>query len=124
MSCPLTVASPEVGCSSPHSIRMQVVLPLPFGPRNPKMVPFGTVKVSASTAVKLPNRFVSAFSSMAFMAVTRFLPCIRSWLPFSDPLHRRIHARLHARIRALEAQSHREYLLAALVGRLQVGGRE
>ena len=31
----LHVPEPESGLSSPHSMRMEVVLPLPFGPRKP-----------------------------------------------------------------------------------------
>ena len=38
---------------------MVVVLPAPFGPRNPKMMPRGTVKVRSSTTVVDPNRFVN-----------------------------------------------------------------
>src|SRR2546430_2216340 len=33
------VARPLFGCVSPHNIRIVVVLPAPFGPRKPKMVP-------------------------------------------------------------------------------------
>jgi hypothetical protein len=39
---PFTSASPEVGVSSPQSMRMVVDLPAPLGPRKPKISPFGT----------------------------------------------------------------------------------
>ena len=35
MSCPATLAVPDVGLSSVVSIRTVVDLPAPFGPRNP-----------------------------------------------------------------------------------------
>jgi hypothetical protein len=40
-------------------IRIADVLPAPFGPRNPKASPGATSKSIPSTAVSLPNRFVS-----------------------------------------------------------------
>jgi hypothetical protein len=46
-------------------MRIVVVLPLPFGPRKPKISPLGTSKSTASTAVKSPKRFVSPRTSMA-----------------------------------------------------------
>ncbi len=45
-------------------MRMTVDLPDPFGPRKPKMDPFATEKLTESTAVKCPKRFVSAEHSM------------------------------------------------------------
>src|SRR6476661_3487190 len=53
------VAVPAVGRTRPSSMRSVVVLPLPFGPRKPVIRPDSTVKVSSSTAVKVPNRLVS-----------------------------------------------------------------
>ena len=44
----------RVGGARPISILMVVVLPAPFGPRNPKKQPRGTVSVSPSTAALLP----------------------------------------------------------------------
>src|SRR5688500_9324206 len=54
-STPATTALPLVGASSPVSILMVVVLPAPFGPRNPKISPDCTLKLTAFTAVKSPN---------------------------------------------------------------------
>ncbi len=38
-SKPATVPAPELGWSSPHSMRMVVVLPAPLGPRKPNTSP-------------------------------------------------------------------------------------
>ena len=48
---PFTAMVPEVGCKRVVSILMVVVLPAPFGPRNAKMLPFGTSKEMSFTAV-------------------------------------------------------------------------
>ena len=48
------VACPLVGRVRPQSIRMVVVLPAPFAPRNPKISPAGTENESASTALVRP----------------------------------------------------------------------
>ena len=51
-------AVPAVGIMKPASMRIVVDLPAPFGPRNPSTSPRATLKVTLSTAVKLPNRLV------------------------------------------------------------------
>src|ERR1035441_1585337 len=56
-SKPATTARPEVGLSSPQSMRMVVDLPAPFGPRNPKTSPLLTSRLIRSTATKPPKRF-------------------------------------------------------------------
>jgi hypothetical protein len=66
---PATVADPEVGSSTPMSIRMAVVFPAPFAPRNPNTSPGSTWKVIASTAVKVPKRRVRARASMAWLVI-------------------------------------------------------
>src|SRR5437899_424514 len=43
----------------PHSIRITVDFPDPFGPRKPKIEPLATENETWSTAVKVPNRLVS-----------------------------------------------------------------
>src|SRR5687767_12820302 len=58
---------PDVGSSSPVRQAMVVLLPAPFGPRNPKNVPAGTAKVSDSTATTSPNSFRSPITSMALL---------------------------------------------------------
>ena len=74
MSNPATVPPPSVGRLRPHSIRIAVVLPAPFAPRNPKISPRPTSKLMWSTAVKLPNRLVSPFVSitLSFIGTVQF----------------------------------------------------
>src|ERR1035441_10589981 len=54
-SYPATIARPDVGLSSPQSIRIVVDLPAPFGPINPKTSPLRTSRLIRSTATKSPN---------------------------------------------------------------------
>src|SRR5688500_16269425 len=58
VSYPNTSARPAVGSSNPRKTRIAVVLPAPFGPRNPKTMPFGTSSVRASSARTDPNCIV------------------------------------------------------------------
>ena len=60
MSSPATVAVPSVGSSSPHSMRIVVVLPEPLGPSRPKTSPRGICSVRRETAVTAPKRRVSS----------------------------------------------------------------
>ena len=64
-SKPATRPRPEVGVSSPHSIRMVVDFPAPFGPRKPKISPLGTFSETWSTATKSPNVFTRSSISTA-----------------------------------------------------------
>src|SRR5882762_1666807 len=57
MSRPATVTRPEVAAVNPAIIRMVVVLPAPFGPRNPTISPFPTVKDRSWMIVLAPYRF-------------------------------------------------------------------
>src|SRR5438477_7550817 len=57
-SMPATRAVPSLGSRMPQSIRITVDFPEPFGPRNPKIEPFVTERVTWSTAVNEPNRLV------------------------------------------------------------------
>ena len=57
-SIPAIRTAPAVGLRMPAIIRSVVVLPAPFGPRNPNNSPCGTVRSMESTAVKVPYRFV------------------------------------------------------------------
>jgi hypothetical protein len=52
-------ARPLVGVASPSNMRSVVVLPAPFGPRNPVIVPSSSSKDRSSTATTPPNRFIS-----------------------------------------------------------------
>ena len=53
-SWPLTRMRPDVGFSNPAIMRIVVVLPAPFGPRKPWISPGATLRLTPSTAVKLP----------------------------------------------------------------------
>ena len=61
---PPNVAVPAVARTSPSSTRRVVVLPAPFGPRNPVTRPGSTVKLRSSTAVTCPNCLLSPEISM------------------------------------------------------------
>src|SRR3954451_2082921 len=63
MSLPLSSIDPEVGVSSPATIRSVVVLPQPDGPRRAKNDPAGTSRAIDLTAVKRANSLVSCRSS-------------------------------------------------------------
>ena len=54
MSWPAITAVPSVGGRKPVSMRMEVVLPAPLGPRNPTTSPFPTLKETPSTATMSP----------------------------------------------------------------------
>src|SRR5512138_1459523 len=64
-SMPRTRALPEVGRSSPHSMRMVVDLPAPFAPRKPKISPSFTAREMPSTALKAPKCRLSSRISTA-----------------------------------------------------------
>ena len=51
--------------SRPVSILITVVLPLPLGPRKPKISPAFTSKLTSLTAVKLPKRRTRFCAEMA-----------------------------------------------------------
>jgi hypothetical protein len=55
MSWPSMTNASEVGAMRPAIIRMVVVLPAPFGPRNPWISPDPTSMLTPSTARKRPN---------------------------------------------------------------------
>jgi hypothetical protein len=57
-SCPATLAVPDVALARVQRILMVVVLPAPFGPRNPKVSPRSTSKSIPRTASISPYRLV------------------------------------------------------------------
>ena len=69
-SPPSTECVPEVGNTSPSSIRIVVVLPEPFGPRKPYTDPAGTARSRESTAVAAPKRLVSPADAIAALIRT------------------------------------------------------
>ena len=62
-STPPIRISPSSGCSKPAIIRSDVVLPHPDGPSSERNSPVLTWKETAFTAVRSPNRFVTARNS-------------------------------------------------------------
>src|SRR5580700_1565234 len=62
MSYPATVAVPPVGVRKQVSMRMVVVFPAPFGPRNPTIWPCLTSNEIWSTAMVRAYLFVSPFT--------------------------------------------------------------
>src|SRR5262249_40420819 len=66
---PAIIAVPRVGAINAESIRTVVVLPAPFGPKNPKTVPLGIANVKSSTATKLSKVRVKWDVSMAFIEI-------------------------------------------------------
>src|SRR5487761_220639 len=65
MSIPSMRAVPDVGVSSPHSLRNVVVLPAPLAPRKPKISPRSTAKLTPLTALTTPYRLTSCLASTA-----------------------------------------------------------
>src|SRR5580692_11574177 len=66
MSNPATVAVPLVGVRKQVSMRIVVVFPAPFGPRNPTIWPFWTSNEIWSTATVCAYRLVSPVTVIFF----------------------------------------------------------
>src|SRR5712691_8511774 len=64
-SNPSTRPWPLDGVMIPHSMRMVVVLPDPFGPRNANTSPSPTSNDRRSTAIRSPYLFVNSRASTA-----------------------------------------------------------
>ena len=62
---PATLNRPRVGSRIVVSMRIAVVLPAPFGPRNPSTSPDSTENVMSSTASCSPYRFAMPCASTA-----------------------------------------------------------
>src|SRR5262245_32381417 len=62
---PATVARPEVGVTIVPSVRTVVVLPAPFGPRNPNTSPYPTSNETSWNATRSPNRLPSPCTDRA-----------------------------------------------------------
>src|SRR6267143_6791204 len=90
-SRPSTKAEPPLSGKRPVSILMTVVFPLPLGPRNPKISPFSTRKLTSLTAVKLPKRLTRCSAEMA--------ACGRdcAWVAIVSALRFQFHIGGHAR---------------------------
>src|SRR5512138_764862 len=70
MLTPSTTASPDVGGSTPASMRSVVVLPAPSGPTMPNNSPGATSKVTRSTAIVSPKWRDRSRTSMAWAGVS------------------------------------------------------
>src|SRR5204863_9008211 len=71
---PAMLGLPPVGCVRPHNIRTVVVLPAPFAPRKPKIVPEWIVSETPRTACMSPKLLVKLSSTItgAFMCESAF----------------------------------------------------
>ena len=65
------VTAPLSKSTSPNTERMAVVLPAPFGPRNPVIRPGRAVKVQPSSAQRAPNVLVAARNSSIPLSPSR-----------------------------------------------------
>ena len=61
---------PAVGDTKPKRIRIVVVLPEPFGPRNPNTLPAGTARFTPSSTLARPKRLDSPSVAMASGSTT------------------------------------------------------
>src|SRR5574337_1136500 len=66
-SMPATRTLPSLGERKPVMMRIVVVLPAPFGPRNPRISPFCTWKLTSETASVGPYRLVRFSTSIIRM---------------------------------------------------------
>src|SRR6476620_7238733 len=105
-------ARPSVGFKMPHSIRMTVDLPEPFGPRKPKIEPLATANETRSTAVNGPNRRVRFSHSIMGSALTESKNNVAR------------HASAQGIVLIFEAYFDREHSLHALLHRLHVAWGE
>src|SRR5258708_6128482 len=77
MSKPRTRPWPLVGVMIPHSMRIVVVLPEPFGPKKAKTSPSRTSSDSRSTAISSPYAFVNSSAlTAAVMSIERLAEAI------------------------------------------------
>src|SRR5690242_17654165 len=121
-SMPSTCASPPLSGSKPVSILMTVVFPLPLGPRNPKISPFSTRKLTSLTAVKLPKRRTRCSAEMAISPWVWEETAMGLFPRFQ--FHVCGHARKDAASRIVDADLYAEDLMDALLLRLHVARQE
>src|SRR6478735_7603138 len=69
---PRTLAVPLVGARKQVKMRIVVLLPAPFGPKNPTTSPFSTSKLILSSARTDPKRFVRSLAWIITSAVISF----------------------------------------------------
>ena len=71
---------PDVGCDTAEIMRMVLVLPAPFGPRNPKLSPRSMAKPTPLTASKSPKRFTSWRASRMGLDVAKLMCAFSPYL--------------------------------------------
>src|SRR4051794_36180516 len=98
MSKPTTVPEPPLGSKMPHSMRMVVDLPAPFGPSTPKISPRRTCNDTSFTATSEPKRRDSERVSMMISGSLTSLA--------SRQLHEGRHARAQLLFRVIDAHAH------------------
>src|ERR1700730_1873584 len=116
---PSTQASPSLRGSRPVSILMTVVLPLPFGPRKPKISPFSTRKLTPSTATKSPKRRTRFLAKMEASSgrcpLLAGINLIRSF-----QLHVSRHAATHTARGVIDANFYTDYFMHPFAAGLHV----
>src|SRR5262249_24210995 len=125
---PSTVASPPLSGSRPVSILMTVVLPLPLGPKKPKISPLATSKLTPFTAVNLPKLRTSPRAAMAGSAAGAppfgFWPERDKGSASTFQLHVGGHAGQDMPGRVVDAHFHAEHLVHAFFTRLYVARKK
>src|ERR1700686_5414158 len=122
-SRPSTQADPSLRGSRPVSILMTVVLPLPLGPRNPKISPFSTRKLTPSTATKSPKRRTRFLAEMEASSgrcpLAADINLIRSF-----QLHVSRHAAAHTTSGVVDANFYADYFVYAFAPGLHVARKK
>src|SRR5690349_500833 len=124
---PSTVASPPLSGSKPVSILMTVVLPLPLGPRKPKISPLATSKLTPFTAVNFPKLRTSPRAEMAASAGALpfvFGACAVTDLASTLEFYVGCHAGQDVTRGVVDADFHAKDLMNAFFSRLHVAGKE
>src|ERR1700694_3901117 len=91
MSSSQILASPLVASTNPHSILIVVDVPLPFGPRKPKISPRQTSRLNARTTVRVPYVLVNA---RVLIAASFTAPRLRRWFRHGAGAANRVRALL------------------------------
>src|SRR5262250_2224870 len=116
MSRPSTVAWPPLSGSKPVSILITVVLPLPLGPRKPKISPLATWKLTPLTAVNFPKLRTRPSARMAgSLPLVGFGGAGVTGLPSVSELDVGGHARQHPVRGVVDADLHADHLVHALL---------
>src|ERR1700719_1399647 len=122
-SKPSTQALPSLSGSRPVSILITVVLPLPLGPRKPKISPFPTRKLTPSTATKSPKRRTRFLAEMEASAgccpLSTGINLIRSF-----QLHVGCHAATHTAGSVIDANFYADYFVHPFAASLHVARKK